>query len=37
MAAFYASRIKKGKLTIDSVPVRWREETERLLAAEGGE
>lgn len=37
MAAFYALRIRKGKMTIGSVPERWREETERLLAAEGGE
>lgn len=31
MAAFYANRIRKGKMTIDDVPLKWREEVRKLL------
>lgn len=31
MAAIYARWIKKGKMTIDEVPEKWREATEKLL------
>ena len=34
MAKFYAGRIKRGKLTIDEVPERWRGEVEALMGAE---
>lgn len=28
MVAYYVDRIKKGKITIDQVPLRWRENVE---------
>jgi hypothetical protein len=31
MAKFYAARIKAGKMTIDDVPERWREQTREVL------
>ena len=31
MAKIYARWIKKGKMTIDEVPEKWREATEKLL------
>lgn len=31
MATFYAGQIKRGKLTLDDVPEKWREATEALL------
>ena len=31
MAKFYKVRIELGKMTIDEVPERWREETRKLL------
>lgn len=31
MARFYAGRIKRGKLSIDEVPERWRAEAQALL------
>ena len=31
MAVIYARGIKKGKMTIDEVPEKWREATEKLL------
>lgn len=33
MAKFYKVRIEMGKMTIDDVPERWREETRKLLEA----
>ena len=33
MAAIYARWIKKGKMTIDEVPAKWREAVEKLLNA----
>lgn len=35
MARFYAGRIKRGKLTIEDVPEKWRDEVRALLGAEG--
>ena len=32
MAKIYARKIKDGKMTIDEVPLKWREEVEKLLA-----
>jgi hypothetical protein len=32
MAKIYARRIREGKMAIDDVPERWREEVQRLLA-----
>ena len=34
MAKYYAGRIKRGKMTLDDVPQRWRAETEAILALE---
>jgi hypothetical protein len=34
MAKFYKVRIEMGKMTIDQVPERWREETRKLLEEE---
>ena len=34
MAKFYVGRIKRGKMTIDEVPERWREQVQALLDAE---
>lgn len=34
MAKFYKVRIEMGKMTIDDVPERWREETRKLLEAQ---
>lgn len=31
MVAFYVDRIKKGKMTLDEVPLRWREEVEKKM------
>ncbi len=31
MAKFYAMQIRMGKIAIDEVPERWREETRKLL------
>ena len=31
MVAIYVKRIKKGKMTIDEVPEKWREEVRRAL------
>ena len=36
MAKLYAKRIKQGKMTIDEVPERWREEVEKLLEEDEG-
>ncbi|WP_412842361.1 CD1375 family protein [Eggerthella guodeyinii] len=33
MATYYAGRIRRGKMRIEDVPERWREETERVLAS----
>ena len=35
MAKFYYGRIKRGKLTIDEVPEKWREQVQALLDADG--
>ena len=35
MAKLYCLMIRKGRLTIDDVPKRWRAEVEALLKAEG--
>lgn len=32
MAKLYAKRIRAGKMTLEDVPERWREEVEALLA-----
>ena len=34
MAKFYKTRILLGKMTINEVPERWREETRKLLEEE---
>lgn len=34
MAKFYAGRIRRGKLTIDDVPERWRDATRAILDAD---
>ena len=34
MAKFYYGRIKRGKLTIEDVPERWREQVQALLDAD---
>ena len=31
MAKIYVRRIKEGKMTLDEVPERWRDEVRRLL------
>ena len=31
MVALYVKRIKAGLMTIDDVPIRWREEVRRIL------
>lgn len=31
MATFYAGQVRRGKITIDDVPYKWRAETEKLL------
>lgn len=31
MVEFYVRRIKKGKMTIDQVPEKWREEVRKAL------
>ena len=33
MAEFYVSRIRKGKMTLEQVPMRWREEVRAMLDA----
>ena len=35
MVEFYVNRIKKGKMTIDQVPLKWREAVRKAL--EGNE
>ena len=35
MAKFYYGRIKRGKLTIDDVPEKWRDQVQKLLDADG--
>lgn len=37
MAKIYANRIIAGKITIEEVPQRWREEVESILAARQNE
>ena len=37
MAKFYYGRIKRGKLAIDDVPERWRDQVQALLDAVGQE
>lgn len=34
MVAFYVDRIRRGKMTLEQVPVRWREAVERALQEE---
>lgn len=34
MAKIYYKKIKAGSMTIDNVPVRWREEVQKLLDAD---
>lgn len=34
MARFYYGRIKRGKLTIEEVPERWRDQVQALLDAD---
>lgn len=34
MARFYYGRIKRGKLTIEEVPERWRNQVQALLDAD---
>lgn len=34
MAKFYAGRIKRGKLTIEDVPGKWRDQVQALLDAD---
>lgn len=34
MARFYYGRIKRGKLTIEEVPARWRDQVQALLDAD---
>ena len=36
MAKFYYGRIKRGKLAIDDVPERWRDQVQALLDADEG-
>lgn len=31
MVAFYVNRIKKGKMTLDQVPEKWRADVEKAL------
>lgn len=37
MVRFYVDRIKAGKLTIDQVPLRWREAVREALGEDEGE
>ena len=34
MVAFYVDRIRRGKMTLEQVPARWREAVERALQEE---
>jgi hypothetical protein len=34
MIAFYVDRIRRGKMTLEQVPARWREAVERALEEE---
>jgi hypothetical protein len=34
MAKLYAKRIRQGKMTLEEVPERWREEVRKLLEEE---
>lgn len=34
MAKFYAGRIKRGKLDIDDVPEKWRDQVQALIDAD---
>lgn len=36
MVAFYVAKIKDGTITIEQVPLRWREKVEAELAKEKG-
>lgn len=31
MVAFYVKRIREGKMTLEQVPIRWREEVRKAL------
>lgn len=33
MAKFYCGRIKRGKMTIDKVPEKWRSEVQNMIDA----
>lgn len=35
MAKIYVTQIKRGVITLDKVPARWRTETEKLLGKSG--
>ena len=37
MAKFYKIRVEMGKMTIDQVPERWREEVRKLIEEESKE
>lgn len=34
MVNYYVGRIKRGKLTIDDVPAKWRDDVQELLDAD---
>ena len=34
MAKLYAQRIRQGRMTLDDVPKRWREEVRKILEGE---
>ena len=34
MAKLYAQRIRQGRMTLDDVPERWREEVRKILEGE---
>lgn len=34
MVAFYVKRIREGKMTLEQVPIRWREEVRKALEEE---
>ena len=36
MVQFYVNRIRKGKMTLDEVPERWREAVREALEGDGG-
>lgn len=37
MAKIYYKQVKEGKMTLDQVPYRWREEVRRMLEEEGAD